>query len=64
MALTTHARVADAIAHRAPDGSLTAHDIEELITATSEARGEATFLVRLLQIEEANLSETIRAPHK
>jgi hypothetical protein len=64
MALTAHARVADAIAHRAPDGSLTARDIEEMITATSEARAEASFLLRLLQIEKADLLETIRAPHK
>lgn len=35
MSLTTHARVAESIAHRAPDGTYTARDIEELITVPS-----------------------------
>jgi hypothetical protein len=64
MALTTHARVADAIAHRAPDGHFTARDIEELITVTSEARGDATFLTGMLQIEQFDLSDLNRVPHE
>ena len=63
LALTTHARVADAIAHRAPDGKFTARDLEEMITVTSEARGDATFLLGMLQIEQFDLADVSRAPH-
>jgi hypothetical protein len=63
LALTMHARVADSIAHRAPDGNFTARDIEELIGATSEARGDATFLLGMLQIEQFDLADVKRTPH-
>jgi len=64
MSLTTHARVADSIAHRAPDGTFTARDIEELITVTSEARGDATFLMGMLQIEQYDLADVSRVSHE
>jgi hypothetical protein len=64
MALSTHARAADAIAHRGPDGSFTARDLEELVTVTSEARGDATFLLSMLQIEQFDLADLNRVPHE
>jgi hypothetical protein len=64
VALAAHARLADAIAHRAPDGSLTARDMEELISATSEARGEASLIQQLLQIEKYDLAAIGRVPRK
>jgi hypothetical protein len=40
--------VAGAIARRAPDGNLSPKDIEELMSATSEAQGRVALLQRLL----------------
>jgi len=47
--------VAGAIARCAPDGNLSARDIEELITATSEAQGKLAFVARLREFEELGL---------
>jgi glucose/arabinose dehydrogenase len=47
--------VAGAIARRAPDGNLSARDVDELITATSDAQGKLAFVARMLQFEELGL---------
>jgi hypothetical protein len=46
---------ADAIWHRSPEGDLTAHDIEELITATSEAQASINSTAGNLHFEERAL---------
>ena len=51
---------AGAIARRAPDGSLSPRDIEELITATSQSQGKIAFAAKLLAFEKAGL----KTPHK
>lgn len=51
--------VADAIARRAPYGSLSRKDIEELITATSASQGRIAFAAKLLEFEKVGL----RSPH-
>jgi hypothetical protein len=40
--------IAGAMARRSPDGNLTPHDTEELITATSEIQGRLDFTAKLL----------------
>jgi hypothetical protein len=47
--------VAGAMARRAPAGSLSPRDVEELITATSESQGKLAFAARLLSFEQAGL---------
>jgi hypothetical protein len=47
-AFGTRMEVARAIAERAPDGKLSSRDIEELISATSEAQGRLALLIKLL----------------
>ena len=42
---------ADAIRHRSPDGDLTARDIEELITTTSEAQADINSTAGMLNFE-------------
>jgi hypothetical protein len=49
--------VARAIARRSPDGNLTARDIEELITVTSEVQAKVAYLTLLLRLEENALQE-------
>src|SRR6266478_5844300 len=49
--------VASAIARRSPDGNLTPRDIEELITATSEAQGKLAYSSLLLRLEENALQK-------
>jgi hypothetical protein len=49
--------VAGAIARRSPDGSLTPRDIEELITATSEAQAKVAISTLLLRLEENALQK-------
>src|SRR5438477_9291067 len=44
--------VASAIARRSPDGNLTPHDIEQLITATSEAQAKMAYSTLFLRLEE------------
>jgi len=43
--------VAAEIAARSPDGSLSPHDTDELISATSDAKGKLDFTIRLLTFE-------------
>ncbi len=40
--------VAREIAERAPDGNFSSRDIEELLSATSEAQGRLALLIKLL----------------
>lgn len=47
-AFGTRMEVAAAIARRAPDGDLSPKDVEELMSATSEAQGRVALLSRLL----------------
>ncbi len=47
--------VARAIAKRPPDGNLSSRDIEELVTATSDAQGKLNFTIFLLGIEKNRL---------
>jgi hypothetical protein len=47
-AFGTRMEVARAISERAPDGNLSPRDIEELLSATSEAQGRLALLSRLL----------------
>lgn len=49
--------VAGAIARRSPDGNLTPRDIEELITATSEAQAKLAYSTLLLRLEENALQK-------
>jgi hypothetical protein len=49
--------VAGAIARRSPDGNLTSRDIEELITATSEAQAKLAYSTLLLRLEENALQK-------
>lgn len=49
---------ASAIAHRAPEGALTPHDVEELVTATSEARAKIGFSDRLNHFEQLAILNT------
>ena len=48
--------VAAAITRRAPNGSLSPRDIEELISATSDAQAKSAFLARTLEFEMNGLS--------
>ena len=54
--------VAGAIARRAPDGRFSPQDIDELISATSNAQGKLAFAERLLQFEQAGLKRTAEMP--
>jgi hypothetical protein len=47
--------VALAISKRPPDGSLSLRDIEELVTATSDAQGKLNFTIFLLGVEKNRL---------
>jgi hypothetical protein len=49
--------LARAIARRSPDGNLTPRDIEELITATSEAQAKLAYSTLLLRLEENALQK-------
>ena len=49
--------LAGAIARRSPDGNLTPRDIEELITATSEAQAKLAYSTLLLRLEENALQK-------
>ena len=53
--VTANFHKADAIRHRSPDGDLTARDIEELITATSEAQASINSTAGNLHFEERAL---------
>jgi hypothetical protein len=52
--------VAGAIARRVPDGDLPLREIEELMSATSEAQGRLALLIRLLKYAKSDL-EDVRA---
>lgn len=52
--------VADAIAHRSPDGNLSPHDTDELITATSEAQGKLSYAAKFLGFEATGLEKAGR----
>jgi hypothetical protein len=56
-AFGTRMEVARAIAQRAPDGNLSSRDIEELISATSEAQGRLALLSRLLHYAKDGLQD-------
>ncbi len=56
-AFGTRMEVARAIARRAPDGNLSSRDIEELISATSEAQGRVALLSRLLHYAKDGLQD-------
>jgi hypothetical protein len=56
-AFGTRMEVAGAIARRAPDGNLSAKDIEELMSATSAAQGRAALLSRLLGYAKDGLKD-------
>jgi hypothetical protein len=58
--LSNRLTLASAIAKRAPKGDYTPRDVEELITATSEAQGRLEYLTFLLQVEEKGLNLTLR----
>src|ERR1700719_2252905 len=49
--------LAGAIARRSPDGNLMPRDIEELITATSEAQAKLAYSTLLLRLEENALQK-------
>jgi hypothetical protein len=51
--------VAGAIARRSPDGNLTPRDVEELITATSEAQAKVAYSTLLLRLEENALQKKV-----
>lgn len=53
----TQSEVAQAIARRSPDGSLTARDTDELITATSETQGKLASAARFLMFEVVGLEK-------
>jgi hypothetical protein len=53
--------VAGAIARRVPDGDLPVREIEELMSATSEAQGRLALLIGLLKYAKSDL-ENVRAP--
>jgi len=48
---------AAAITRRAPDGALSPRDVDELVTATSDAQGKLAFTARMLQFEERGLAQ-------
>lgn len=52
--------VANAIAHRAPNDSLSKRDIEELISATSDSQGKLAFAAKLLGFEKIGLGMPAR----
>lgn len=56
-AFGTRMEVAGAIARRAPDGVLSSRDIEELMSATSEAQGRVALLSRLLHYAKDGLQD-------
>jgi hypothetical protein len=51
--------VGSAIARRSPDGNLTPRDVEELITATSEAQAKLAYSTLLLRLEENALQKKV-----
>jgi hypothetical protein len=56
-AFGTRMEVAGAIARRAPNGNLSSQDIEELMSATSEAQGRVALLRRLLHYANDGLQD-------
>jgi hypothetical protein len=58
----TRLQVAEAIAQRAPEGSLTQRDRDDLLAATSEAQGQLAFAERILRFEEAGLNRVLSSP--
>ena len=52
--------VTQAIAKRSPDGELSPHDIDELISATSECQGDLAFTSNLLSYTRLGLSDADR----
>jgi hypothetical protein len=56
-AFETRMEVAGAIARRARDGNLSSWDIEELMSATSEAQGRVALLSRLLHYANDGLQD-------
>ena len=45
------------LSRRAPDGNLTVRDVEELITATSDAQAKLAYSAAILHYEELGLQE-------
>ena len=60
-AFAARMEVAGAIARRVPDGDLPVREIEELMSATSEAQGRLALLIRLLKYAKSDLEE-VRVP--
>ena len=58
---TIQLEIAGAIARRAADGPLTARDMEELLTATSQAQGQMAFAERILHFEQVGLKRALLA---
>ena len=58
--LSNRMTLASAIAKRAPKGDYTSRDMEELITATSEAQGRLEYLTYLLRVDENGLNSALR----
>jgi hypothetical protein len=56
----TRMEVARAIVLRAPDGNLSSRDIEELMSATSEAQGRLALVRRLLNYARDGLKSVSR----
>ena len=56
-AFYTQAEIAGAIARRSPDGNLSPHDTEELITATSETEGKLAYAAKFLGYEAIGLQK-------
>ncbi len=54
-ALTDKLDSAAAITRRGPNSALSLHDIDELVTTTSEAQGKLDFVARMLRYEEKGL---------
>ena len=54
--LTDKMDSAAAITRRGPNGALSPHDIDELVTTTSEAEGKLDFVARMLRYEQKGLN--------
>ena len=55
-------QVAGAIAHRSPDGTLTPRDVDQLVTATSEAQGKLALAKQIQGFVRQSLERTPATP--
>lgn len=58
----TRLEVAGAIARRAPDGALTSREMDDLLSATSEAQGQLAFAEQMVGFEQAGLKRVLSSP--